>query len=307
VIVTGAAGNVGSGICEVFAADGAKLVCSDRAGERLSDVAKRLGQSNPNVVAIPCDLTIPAELKALVDQTVAKFGTVDALINCGAIPYSGPIAEEDAPDFDRMYHTNVRSLWLLTKYCVEPMRKNGGAIVNIASINAHRAQFFCALYSGTKAAVVATTRELAVELAPLKIRVNSVSPGLIPNPHNRLTWLLQQLAEPYAKQIDAEFTPKMAQVGLDAQPLRRRGHGHDIGMACHYLCSPAARFVTGEDLVVDGGKNQEMFECEPRFQQQQPFWKMLRARLMELPEEAWTGEKPKWLIRAKQQLAEAKA
>jgi NAD(P)-dependent dehydrogenase (short-subunit alcohol dehydrogenase family) len=254
------------------------------------------------VSAIPCDLTNPQELKSLVDQTLAQFGRIDAVINCGAIPMSGAIADEDVPDFDRMYHTNVRSIWLLTKYCIEPMKAaGGGSIVNIASINGHRAFFMCALYAGTKAAVLAMTKELAVELAPYSIRINSVSPGSIPNPKHRLHWLLSNLHDPYAQQIAEEFTPKLDTMGMNLQPLQRTGHGHDVGMACYYLCTPAARFVTGEDILVDGGKLQEMHEGEPRFWQQAPsFHKLLRTRLISFPDEAWKGEQPKWLQRLKQ-------
>jgi NAD(P)-dependent dehydrogenase (short-subunit alcohol dehydrogenase family) len=259
----------------------------------------RFSEIPVQVTPIPCDLTLPADLKALVDQTLATHGRIDALINCGALPSSQTLDEEDVPDFDRMYHTNVRSIWLLTKYCVEPMsRTGGGSIVNISSINGHRATFMCALYTGTKSAVMAMSRELAVELAPHNIRVNSVSPGAIPHPRRRIDDLFALLHEPYSSQIRNEFGPRMAQMGRNIQPLRMTGHGHDIAMACYYLCSPAARFVTGADLLVDGGKSMEMHEAEPRFHGgQMSIWKQLRMTLLALPDDAWIGEKPKWLLR----------
>jgi NAD(P)-dependent dehydrogenase (short-subunit alcohol dehydrogenase family) len=151
------------------------------------------------------------------------------------------------------------------------------------------------LYAGTKAAVLAMTKELAVELAPRKIRVNSVSPGIIPS-SGRIDWLCKQLHEPYSSQFRAEFEPHMAEWMSTSQPLTMIGHGHDVGLACYYLCTPAARFVTGEDIRVDGGKHLEMHEGEPRFYNNQPvFFKRVRMHLTGLPEEAWKGEKPRWL------------
>ena len=305
VIITGAAGNVGSGIVDVFATNKANVVLSDRPGERLDAATAYYEKTYPGLLLIPCDLTIPEQLKALIDQTVAHFGRLDAIVNCGGVPASSAIADEDAPNFDKLYHTNVRSIWLLTKYATAAMSASGGgSIVNISSINGHRAVFMCSLYTGTKAAVLAMTRELAVELAPHKIRVNSVSPGVISDFHKHLDWAVRFLHEPYAAQIKVEFEERTKSDLVGSQPLAMVGHGHDVGMACYYLCSPAARFVTGSDILVDGGKLMEMPDAEPRFFRGQiSTWKALRLRLLELPEEAWKQEKPKWLTAIKDKVA----
>ncbi len=307
VIVTGAGGNVGSAIAEVFAVNDAAVVVSDLPGERITRATDTL-RGHDKVHGIACDLTKPDELSGLIEQTVAKFSRIDAIINCGAVPASGPITEEDASDFDRLYQTNVRAPWLLTKHAIPHMRNaGGGSIVNISSINGHRAVFFCSLYTGTKAALMAMTRELAVELAPYNIRVNSVSPGVIPNTNHRLDWTKRFLREPYATQIAEEFRGRMENDPVGSQPLRMVGHGHDIAMACYYLCSPAARFVTGIDITVDGGKLLEMHEAEPRFYQgRMPYWKEFRLRLLELPDEAWQAERPKWLQRFREAQASGK-
>lgn len=301
VIITGAAGNVGSGIADVFAANKANVIMSDLPGEKLTMAAENLRKSCPSVFETPANLTEPQQLKALVDQTVQRFGRLDAIVNCGGLPGSTVITEEDVPDFDRLYHTNVRSIWLLTKYAIEPMAANGGgSIVSISSINGHRPTFFCSLYASTKAAVLVMTQELAVELAPHNIRVNTVSPGMIANTSARTAWLVSLLHEPYASEFKAQFEPVAETATMTAQPLKMVGHGHDIGMACYYLCTPAARFVTGEDIRVDGGKMLEMHEAEPRLRQGQPsFWHSLRQHVTALPDEAWKGEKPKWLQRQK--------
>ena len=296
VIVTGGAGNIGSSIAEVFAANQSNVILSDLPGEKLTGVGDSLRSQYPSIIDTPADLNKPEELKVLVDQTVQRFGRIDVIINCGAIPTSAGISDENVPDFDRLYHPNVRAPWLLTKYAMEPMTQTGGgSIINIASLNGHRAVFFCALYAGTKSALLAMTRELAVELAPRNIRVNSVSPGFIPKTNHRLEWMNRHLAEPYISQLRNEFEPQLNTQGYTAQPLQMTGHGHDIGMACYYLSSPAARFVTGIDIMVDGGKTIEMPQAEPRFAAMNSIHQALRARLLELPEEAWIGEKPQWV------------
>lgn len=299
IVVTGAAGNVGGGIAEVFAANQVNLVLSDRAGEALDTAGKKLQSSNTTIQVIPADLTNPTDLQALVDQTLTRFGRLDALINCGGLPNSGRILDENIPDFDCFYHTNVRSIWLLSKYVYEPMKKQGGgSIVNIASINAHRPYFFCSLYTGTKAAVIAMTRELAVEFSPANIRVNSVSPGTISDPERRLEWFRMQLHEPYGTDLLKEFLPAISKLGQYSQPLEVQGHGRDVGMACYYLCCPAARFISGTDLTVDGAKTWEIPDHEPRFINPPTVtWKTIRQRLLQLPDSAWRGEKPKWLTR----------
>jgi NAD(P)-dependent dehydrogenase (short-subunit alcohol dehydrogenase family) len=310
VLVTGAGGNVGSGIAEVFATNKANVVLSDLPSDGLSTMAKELRSRDFSVAEMPADLMKPEELKALVDFCVQRFGRLDAIINCGGVPFSHRIADEDVPDFDRIYHADVRSIWLLTKYAIPVMAaQGGGSIVNIASVNGHRALFFCSLYAGAKAAVLRMTQELAVELAPDGIRVNSVSPGLIPNPNRRQDRVVNHLHEPWASEIKNEIEtmfPPDKQSRF--QPLPHIGHGHDIGMACYYLCTPAARFVTGIDICVDGGKLLEMHEAEPRFTQNRSGrWRLLREKLLSLPEEAWK-DFPHWLkpFREAQKAAEAK-
>lgn len=306
VIITGAAGLIGQGIAEVFAINGAKVVCSDRPGRKLDGIVQRLRDQGGHAIAVPADLAKPEELQHLVEAAVSQLGGLDALVNCGGIPGSGRLADDTAEDFDKLYHANVRSLWLLAKHAIAPMtQRGGGAIVNIASIHGHRPAGFCALYAGTKAAVLAMTKEMSVELAPQNIRVNSVSPGWIADSKWRFQGLLEQLQEPFRSQIAKEFAhlaDEPPTTGL--QPLAVAGTKFDIAMACLYLCSPAARFMTGADMLLDGGKLHEMPQMEPRLWQKPVSpWMALRPRLQELPEEAWAVERPRWAKAAKPQPA----
>jgi NAD(P)-dependent dehydrogenase (short-subunit alcohol dehydrogenase family) len=218
---------------------------------------------------------------------------------------SPPLDADDAENMDRVWAVDVRAIMLLTRAAVAPMRSNGGGqIVNISSVNGHRALFFCPTYAACKAGVLALTRELAPELAPAGIRVNSVSPGLIAH-NDGAAWVERCLAEPYRERFRERWRAHQRRLLPLQQPLARIGRPYDIAMACLYLCSPAAAFITGVDLLVDGGRLQEMPEVEQRCMQR---WKTtddieLRRELTALPEEAWL-HKPRWLINA---LAAAKA
>lgn len=308
VIVTGAAGLIGQGIAEAFAVNGASVVCSDRAGRKLDAVFQRLRGQGAQAVAAPADFGRPDELHTVVDAAVQHFGGLDVLINCGGIPGSGRLADETAEDFDKLYHANVRSLWLLSKHAIAPMTlRGGGSIVNIASVHGHRPAMFASLYAGTKAAVLATTREMAVELAPQGIRVNSVSPGWIADSKWRFQALLELLEEPFRSQIGTEFAHLADEPPTTAvQPLAVAGTKFDVAMACLYLCTPAARFITAADLLIDGGKLHEMPQAESRlWQKSSSPWMALRPRLQQLPDDAWAGERPRWARPPKPQPAGA--
>jgi NAD(P)-dependent dehydrogenase (short-subunit alcohol dehydrogenase family) len=297
-IVTGAAGRIGLGIAEVFAANQAKVVLSDRDEPRLQEAVAQCQGHGSECCAIPADLTNPEQLESLINSTVSRFGRLDALINCGAIASSDTIDRETVASFDRIYHTNLRSAWLLTKWAIEPMKSGGGgSIVNIASINGHRAQFPCSLYASGKAALLSMTRELAVELAPHSIRVNSVSPGLITKTHAFLHYVKPHLTEPYARRMYDEVPKLFVDSTETYQPMRRSGRPNDIAFACLYLCSPAAGFVTGTDLIVDGGKNEESLDERMHQPTQMSFSMQTRKWLFALPPEAWKNGIPDFVER----------
>lgn len=296
VIVTGAAGLIGSAIARAFAVNGARVVLSDQPGDGLNARTEALRADGHDVRAIPADLGLEDDLRRLISGTAEGLGRMDALVNCGAIPQSPPLADETVEHIDRMFTINVRSILLLSQVAAGVMRaQGGGAIVNIASINAFRATFPCPAYAGTKAAVVAMTRELAVELAPAGIRVNSVSPGFIAGLDRDSGWVNRYLREPYRSEVRPAAMKALAENAKLSQPLARAGEPLDVALACLYLCTPAARFITGTDLLVDGGKLQEMPDYEPRVtKRSESSWKRFRESLRALPEDAWLI-RPRWL------------
>jgi 3-oxoacyl-[acyl-carrier protein] reductase len=296
VLVTGAAGFIGGGIARAFAANGSRVALSDVAGEPLEQALAAELREGREAIAVPGDLADPAGPAAIVRGVVERFGGLDVLINCAGLGSSPPLDQETVEHADRLMDVNVRAVWLLIQTAVEPLSRGGdGRVVNIASVNGHRASFPCPVYAASKAGVLALTRELAVELAPRGIRVNSISPGLIANMDRDSSWVGRYLREPYARQfLERAATLRRHDVPLE-QPLPLCGTPFDVAMACLYLCSPAARFVTGADLLVDGGRINGMPDIEPRFRQKLTADReALRRELESLPADAWI-RKPYWL------------
>jgi NAD(P)-dependent dehydrogenase (short-subunit alcohol dehydrogenase family) len=233
VVVTGAAGTIGSAIAATLSRNGARVMLSDRAGAALEALRCTLEAAGADVRSEPADLVAPGDLDRLVAATLAAYGRIDALVNCGAITGSRPWDVEAVADFDRLYHTNVRSAWLLTQSVAKSMiATGGGSIVNIASINGHRATFPCALYAGTKAALMAMTRDLAIELAPHAIRLNSISPGYIAHIDREGHWVDRYLKTPWADEAYAMVREAMRASAANGQPLARVGTPADIAWAC---------------------------------------------------------------------------
>lgn len=300
-LVTGATGFIGGVIAEAFASNGARVVLTDRDGARLEEQVARLRRQGRDVLSVTGDLSDPATPEALVQAALAQAGRLDTVINCAGIPASPPMDLETVEGADRLMDVNVRAIWLLVRAASGPMRRQGaGQIVNIASINGHHAVFPCPVYAASKAAVLMLTRELSIELAALGIRINSVSPGLIAHLDADDAWVDRFLREPYRSQFAARWREHRRRMVPLEQPLTRAGQPIDVAMACLYLCSPAARFITGADLLVDGGRLQEMSWAEKRFEtrRQDNEGVALYSELRALPEDAWL-RKPRWLTAVK--------
>jgi NAD(P)-dependent dehydrogenase (short-subunit alcohol dehydrogenase family) len=301
VIVTGVAGNIGPRIARVFALNGAKVLASDRPGEGLDRALAELKAAGHDVASAPADLTVPDELRSVIQRAEDTHGRLDGIVCCGGIGRSGTLDEDTDENFDTMFHTNLRSMWLLVRYARALLAKSGGgSVVGISSVNGHRALFPCALYTATKSGMLAMCREMAVELAPQQIRINSVSPGSIPSPERHLHHMAERLHEPFRTQYLDMARPLMQLAGIETQPLAVPARGEDIAMACLYLLSPAARFVTGADLLVDGGMLQDYTPHMQRGSREggrPSFWHTVREWLFALPETAWKEGIPHWMER----------
>lgn len=238
VIVTGASGGIGAGIASRFAEAGADVVIAYRSSERgAHTVVKRIESAGRRALAVQADLSQSAGAAALVDKTIHAFAALDVLINnAGSYPNS-PLVGMSESEWDQVIADNLRSVHLCTQAAARAMiaRGGSGAIVNIASIEAHNPAPQHSHYVAAKAAVVMYTRSAALELGGQGIRVNCVSPGVIGREGLERDW------------------PEGVQGYRSAVPLGRLGKPDDVADACLFLASPAARWITGADLVVDGG------------------------------------------------------
>jgi len=242
-VVTGGTSGIGERIVEVFVEEGAKVVVAARRQEEGEALEKRLG-----VVFVRADVSSEADVKAMIDHVVTRFGRLDCLVNNAGIPAPMVrIAEIDVANIDHVLAVNVRGVLSGIKHAAPVMLSQGaGSIINIASIVGHRGGLSSHVYTASKGAVLALTRSAAAELGEKGIRVNSISPGAI------VTGIFGKAAG-----VDGAKADKLAGLVKEAfaslQPIPRAGVPEDIARAAVYLASDGSSFVNGQDIIVDGG------------------------------------------------------
>jgi NAD(P)-dependent dehydrogenase (short-subunit alcohol dehydrogenase family) len=244
-VITGATSGIGLRTAEVFVAEGARIVIAGRRAPEGEALAKRLGA---NCIFRQTDVTVEAQMQALIGQAVEKFGRIDCLFNnAGGPAQIGGIEGLDVARFDAGMATLLRSVMLGMKHAAPHMKKQGsGSIINNGSIAGQRTGYSSSMvYSAAKAAVIHLTKCVAMELGESGIRVNSISPGLI------ATGILGKALG--LSMEAAEKTPEvMRELTRTAQPIPRAGLPEDIAHAAVFLASDESSFVNGHDLVVDG-------------------------------------------------------
>lgn len=244
-VITGATSGIGLRTAEVFVAEGAKIVIAGRRIPEGEALAKQLG---PVCIFRQTDVTVEAQMQALIAFAVEKFGRIDCLFNnAGGPAQTGGIEGLDVERFDAAMATLVRSVMLGMKHAAPVMKKQGsGSIINNGSIAGRLAGFSSSVvYGAAKAAVIHLTKCVAMELGESNVRVNSISPGAIATGIFGKALGLATDA--------AEATPAvMREVFKTAQPIPRAGLPDDIAQAAVFLASDESSFVNGHDLVVDG-------------------------------------------------------
>ena len=232
-IVTGAAGAMGEQEARMLAERGANVVLTDVRADEGTAIADDIGDA---AVFVQHDVSSESGWKTVVDTTLAKFGSVNVLVNNAAISKAFKLIDTDVETFDLVYRVNQLGVFLGMKSVVEPMKAaGGGAIINISSVAGLQGTSTIFAYSASKWAVRGMTQSAALELARYKIRVNSVFPGVIDTPMN-----------------DAN-PPGMNEVLVKTTPLRRMGQAPEVAEAVVFLASPQASFATGAELAIDGG------------------------------------------------------
>lgn len=242
-LVTGGAQGIGLGLTEHLLTQGWQVAIADINEAAGQAAQENLAQFRDSLLFVPCDVSQEGDVERYVHAAINQFGQFNGLINNAGIanPHSGPVEDLSLADWNRWIGINLTGCFLMAKYAVPYLRPTKGAIVNISSVRALQSEPHSEAYAASKGGVIALTHALAVSLGPA-IRVNCISPG----------WI----------DVSAyKHPPQAANLSLidhEQHPVGRVGQAQDIADMAHYLLSDRAGFITGQNIVVDGGMGHRM-------------------------------------------------
>jgi NAD(P)-dependent dehydrogenase (short-subunit alcohol dehydrogenase family) len=237
-IITGGSLGVGKGIAKIFAKEGAKVAICSRSKDNLNKTISEIKDMGGQVFGMICDVTDSRQVQEFINNTIKTFGKLDILVNNAGINPRRPFTIEDTSEeeWEEFFSINAKGTFLASKYAIPEIRKSsGGSIMMISSISAHRGQNGTGCYNASKAAQEGMVRNMALDLAKDKIRVNAICPGWI---------MVENLREAREKIMDYI---------KELHPIGRIGTPEDIAWAAVYLASDESTWVTGASFAIDGG------------------------------------------------------
>lgn len=239
-LVTGAGSGMGLETAKAFAESGASVVLADINLTTVAQIAKELTDAGYKALAVECDVTNEEQVKTMLEKTIATFGKLDAAFNnAGVQSLVADTADLTSAEYDRVMNINLKGVWLCMKYELQQMRKQGsGAIVNCSSLGGLVGLPGRAAYHAAKHGVLGLTKSAALEYAPRGVIINAVCPGTIHTP------MVDKMFE--AGDLSEEAVTDLA-------PIGRLGTSREIADAVLWLCSPAASYIVGQSIAVDGG------------------------------------------------------
>ncbi len=237
-LINGASRGIGEAIARKLAAHGAHVILTSRKLDNLKHIAEDITKTGGNATALTCHIGEMDQINQLFDIIQKQFGRLDILVNNAAInPFFGDVLSADEQVWDKTFAVNLKGHFFVSQQAAKMMKDTGGAIVNVASINAVRPAPFQGIYSITKAGIVALTLSFAKELAPYHIRVNAILPGLT---DTKFAAALTQ-------------SPEIMKLVLPQIPMGRIAKPEEMAGAVLYLVSDAASYTTGACINIDGG------------------------------------------------------
>lgn len=233
VYITGASGGIAVGCIRKFYEGGANLVLTDLALPTLERLVKELKLEDSRILLMAQDVSIAKDAKRVVEKAVERFGAIDILVPCAGLYIDNLLQDMSDDEWRKVIAVNLDGVFYTIRAAI-PYLRDGGAIVNVASMAGHKGSYMHGHYAAAKGAVLTLTRTLSLELAP-RIRVNNVSPGIIDTP------MIQRLMSEKGNDL------------INQTPLKRLGSSDEVADAIIYLASDYASFITGETLHVNGG------------------------------------------------------
>lgn len=244
-IITGGGRGIGKGIAEGYANAGAKVIITSRKINDLETTAEEIRKAGGDCFALQSHLGKMEEINKMVDAVKDKYGRIDILVNnAGASPAMADVLHTDERIWETTINLNLRGTYFTSQAVAKIMKEQGGGrIINIASVDAHKAEPGVSIYSISKAGVIMLTKAFAKDLAPYNILVNAIAPGPIRSKMMDSHWI----------HLPKEEAEKEIAEAAKATPLGRFGYPEDIAGAAIYLASDAAKYTTGAEIIIDGG------------------------------------------------------